>query len=86
MLLKFQLLIRKKLSPVFLVHLFMYSHDYIMSFVSQVAQASINMQKIRNFEYAIPSIEEQYEFEKFVQQVDKSRFITLKENKESEIL
>ena len=57
-----------------------------MSFVSQVAQASINMQKIRNFEYAIPSIEEQYEFEKFVQQVDKSRFITLKENKESEIL
>ena len=83
---KISIINKKKLSPVFLVHLFMYSHDYIMSFVSQVAQASINMQKIRNFEYAIPSIEEQYEFEKFVQQVDKSRFITLKENKESEIL
>jgi len=70
---KISIINKKKLSPVFLVHLFMYSHDYIMSFVSQVAQASINMQKIRNFEYAIPSIEEQYEFEKFVQQVDKSR-------------
>ena len=70
---KISIINKKKLSPVFLVHLFMYSHDYIMSFVSKVAQASINMQKIRNFEYAIPSIEEQYEFEKFVQQVDKSR-------------
>ena len=70
---KISIINKKKLSSVFLVHLFMYSHDYIMSFVSQVAQASINMQKIRNFEYAIPSIEEQYEFEKFVQQVDKSR-------------
>lgn len=74
---KISIINKKKLSPVFLVHLFMYSHDYIMSFVSQVAQASINMQKIRNFEYAIPSIEEQYEFEKFVQQVDKSRFVDL---------
>ena len=83
---KISIINRKKLSPVFLVHLFMYSHDYIMSFVSQVAQASINMQKIRNFEYAIPSIEEQYEFEKFVQQVDKSRVAVQKELDKAQML
>ena len=83
---KISIINKKKLSPVFLVHLFMYSHDYIMSFVSQVAQASINMQKIRNFEYAIPSIEEQYEFEKFVQQVDKSRVAVQKELDKAQML
>ena len=68
---------REKLSPVFLVHLFMYSHNYIMTFASQVAQASINMQKIRDFEYNIPPIEQQIEFEQFANQVNKSKVVTM---------
>ena len=59
--------------PVFLVHLLMYSNKYIMSFASKVAQASINMQKIRNFEYYFPSFEEQKHFSTFVEQVNKSK-------------
>ena len=66
---------KDKVNPTFLVHLFMYSHDYIMTFASQVAQASINMQKIRDFEYVIPSMEEQLEFEEFAKQVDKSKVV-----------
>ena len=59
--------------PVFLVHLLMYSNKYIMSFASKVAQASINMQKIRNFEYYFPSFEKQKYFSTFVEQVNKSK-------------
>ena len=59
--------------PVYLMYLFMFSHDYIMTFASQVAQASINMEKIRNFEYYFPSIDEQRSFAAFVSQVDKSK-------------
>ena len=61
-------------NPVFLIHLFMYTNDYIMTFASVVAQASINMEKIRNFEYCFPSAEQQNEFATFVEQVDKSKF------------
>lgn len=64
---------KEKVNPTFLVHLFMYSHDYIMTFASQVAQASINMQKIRDLVYIIPSIKEQRVFENFVKQVDNSK-------------
>ena len=62
-------------NPVFMIHLFMYSHDYIMTFASQVAQASINMEKIRNFEYYFPPVELQKEFATFVTQVDKLKFV-----------
>ena len=61
-------------NPVFLIHLFMYTNDYIMTFASVVAQASINMEKIRNFEYYFPSAEQQNQFATFVEQVDKSKF------------
>lgn len=60
-------------NPVFLMHLFMYSNDYIMTFASQVAQASINMEKIRSFEYYFPCIDMQNEFAAFVKQTDKSK-------------
>ena len=60
-------------NPVFLLHLFMYSNDYIMTFASQVAQASINMEKIRNFEYYFPDVESQNKFAAFVEQTDKSK-------------
>ena len=68
---------KEKLSSVFLIHLFMYSHDYIMTFASQVAQASINMQKIRDFEYIIPPMEKQIEFEQFAEQVNKSKVVVM---------
>ena len=61
-------------NPVFLIHLFMYTTDYIMTFASVVAQASINMEKIRNFEYYFPSVEQQNAFATFVEQIDKSKF------------
>ena len=64
---------KENFNPIYLIHLFMYTHDYIMSFASQVAQASINMEKIRNFEYYFPNIEAQNRFEVFVKQVDKSK-------------
>lgn len=60
-------------NPVFLMHLFMYTNDYIMTFASVVAQASINMEKIRNFEYYFPPIELQNQFAAFVEQNDKSK-------------
>ncbi len=60
-------------NPMFLIHLFMYTNDYIMTFASVVAQASINMEKIRNFEYYFPSAEQQNEFAAFVEQIDKSK-------------
>ena len=65
---------KEKCNPLFLIHLFMYSHDYIMTFASQVAQASINMEKIRNFEYFFPPVQLQNEFADFVKQIDKSKF------------
>ncbi len=61
-------------NPIFLIHLFMYTNDYIMTFASVVAQASINMEKIRNFEYYFPSVEQQNAFATFVEQIDKSKF------------
>ena len=74
------------LNSDFLLHLFMYSHDYIMTFASQVAQASINMQKIRNFEYAIPPIDLQLEFSKFATQVDKSKAAVQKSLDQTQVL
>lgn len=64
---------KEKCNPLFLIHLFMYSHDYIMTFASQVAQASINMEKIRSFEYFFPPVQLQNEFTDFVKQIDKSK-------------
>ncbi len=72
--------------PVFLVHLLMYSNKYIMSFASKVAQASINMQKIRNFEYYFPSFEEQKHFSTFVEQVNKSKVEVQKALDEAQLL
>lgn len=51
---------------------------------STVAYLSIAMTK--KLSIMLPPLDLQTQFADFVQQVDKSRFITLKENKESEIL
>ncbi len=64
---------KKACNPIFLMHLFMYTNDYIMTFASVVAQASINMEKIRNFEYYFPPVELQNQFAAFVEQTDKSK-------------
>jgi len=64
---------KKAFNPVFLMHLFMYTNDYIMTFASVVAQASINMEKIRNFEYYFPAVETQNQFAAFIEQIDKSK-------------
>ena len=64
---------KKACNPIFLMHLFMYTNDYIMTFASVVAQASINMEKIRNFEYYFPPVEQQNQFAAFVEQTDKSK-------------
>lgn len=64
---------KQAINPVFLMHLFMYTNDYIMSFASVVAQASINMEKIRNFEYFFPPVELQNQFATFVEQTNKSK-------------
>ena len=66
---------KKACNPVFLMHLFMYTNDYIMTFASVVAQASINMEKIRNFEYYFPPVEQQNQFAAFVEQTDKSKLV-----------
>ena len=73
-------------NPMFLMHLFMYTNDYIMTFASVVAQASINMEKIRDFEYYFPSVEQQNEFAAFVEQTDKSKFEIQKSLEKLEIL
>ena len=83
---KISIIKKDKVNPIFLVHLFMYSHDYIMTFASQVAQASINMQKIRDFKYTIPNIEEQYKFADFVKQVDKFKATVQKALDEAQLL
>ena len=67
---------KKACNPIFLMHLFMYTNDYIMTFASVVAQASINMEKIRNFEYYFPPVELQNQFAAFVEQTDKSKFVS----------
>ena len=64
---------KRACNPIFLMHLFMYTNDYIMTFASVVAQASINMEKIRNFEYYFPPVELQNQFVAFVEQTDKSK-------------
>ena len=66
---------KKKYNSVFLMYLFIYTNQYIMTFASQVAQASINMEKIRNFEYFFPDIELQNQFANFVAKVDKSKVV-----------
>ena len=73
-------------NPVFLMHLFMYTNDYIMTFASVVAQASINMEKIRGFEYYFPPIEKQNEFAAFVEQTDKSKAAIQKAMDEAQLL
>lgn len=75
---------KKACNPVFLMHLFMYTNDYIMTFASVVAQASINMEKIRNFEYYFPPVEQQNQFASFVEKIDKSKFV--KKIEQSEVL
>ena len=74
---KITLVDKSKYNPVFLVHLLMYTNEYIMSFASKVAQASINMQKIRDFEYYFPNYEEQKKFANFATHVNKSKVLTL---------
>ena len=73
-------------NPVFLMHLFMYSNDYIMTFASQVAQASINMEKIRSFEYYFHCIDMQNEFATFVKQTDKTKLTIRKRLDKLELL
>ena len=75
-----------EINPVFLTQLFLNTHDYIMSFASQVAQASINMQKIRDFDYYFPPIELQNQFANFVTQVDKSKFAVQKSLEKTQLL
>ena len=62
-------------NPIFLMHLFLYTNNYIMTFASKVAQASINMGKIRNLEYFFPDVDMQNWFATFVEQVDKSKVV-----------
>ena len=66
---------KKAYNPIFLMYLFLYSNDYIMRFASQVAQASINMEKIRNFEYYFPDVTFQNQFATFVARVDQQKQI-----------
>ena len=75
-----------EINPVFLTQLFLNTHDYIMSFASQVAQASINMQKIRDFDYYFPPIELQNQFATFVAHVDKSKFAVQKSLEKTKLL
>lgn len=77
---------KKACNPIFLMHLFMYTNDYIMTFASVVAQASINMEKIRNFEYYFPSVEKQNQFATFVEQIDKSKVAVQKALDEAQLL
>lgn len=64
---------KKAYNPIFLMYLFLYSNDYIMRFASQVAQASINMEKIRNFEYYFPDVTFQNQFATFVARIDQQK-------------
>lgn len=75
-----------EVNPVYLTQLFLNTHDYIMSFASKVAQASINMQKIRDFEYYFPPIEHQNQFADFVKHVERIKRTTQESLKESELL
>ena len=64
---------KKAYNPIFLMYLVLYSNDYIMRFASQVAQASINMEKIRNFEYYFPDVTFQNQFAAFVECVGQQK-------------
>jgi len=68
-------------NPIFFIHLFMFTKDYILSNTAGVAQMALSMKKIRDFEYHIPPIELQNKFANFVQQIDKSKFIIHKQIK-----
>lgn len=57
-----------------------------MTFASKVAQASINMGKIRNLEYFFPDIDMQNWFATFVEQVDKSKSVVQKALDEAQLL
>lgn len=83
---KISLIDKKSYNPLFLMYLFLYSNNYILSFASQVAQASINMQKIRNLEYYFPKIDLQNEFTQFVDQVEKSKTQVQKSLDEAQLL
>jgi len=61
-------------NPIFFIHLFMFTKDYILSNTAGVAQMALSMKKIRDFEYHIPPIELQNKFANFVQQIDKSKY------------
>ena len=76
----------KLYNPVFLMHLFLYTNDYIMSFASKVAQASINMEKIRNFEYFFPDADMQNQFAVFFEQTNKSKEAIQKALDEAQLL
>lgn len=76
----------KLYNPIFLMHLFLYTNDYIMSFASKVAQASINMEKIRNFEYFFPDADMQNQFATFVEQTNKSKAVIQKALDETQLL
>lgn len=75
-----------KYDPVFMIHLFIYTNDYIMTFASQSSQASISMGKIRKFEYHFPDYELQKQFALFVAQADKSKFAVQQQLAELEML
>lgn len=76
----------KLYNPIFLMHLFLYTNDYIMSFASKVAQASINMEKIRNLEYFFPDADMQNQFAAFVKQTNKSKEAIQKALDEAQLL
>ena len=76
----------KLYNPIFLMHLFLYTNDYIMSFASKVAQASINMEKIRNFEYFFPDADMQNQFAVFFEQTNKSKAVIQKALDEAQLL
>lgn len=66
-------------NPIFFIHLFMFTKDYILSNTAGVAQMALSMKKIRDFEYHIPPIELQNKFADFVQQIDKSKITVQKQ-------
>ena len=78
----------EKIIPVYISYLFsmhgIKKQIEEMQAGSTVAYLSIAMTK--KLSIMLPPLDLQTQFADFVQQVDKSRFITLKENKESEIL
>ena len=60
--------------------------DAAANMTGSAGQRRVPAKFLENFKVALPPLDLQTQFADFVKQVDKSRFITLKENKESEIL